>query len=240
MRVEDFIEQSNQATNLTTLFSIYSAAMEQYGYDRVLFALVNDHPTLQQEAQHGVVKNYPEDWVAHYLAEGYDKIDPVRQRVMVSVEAFTWDQLVATTQFSKIQQKLFNEAREAGLNNGIGIPLRGPGGTIAGVGAASSQLNVSPFNRFGQRANLITYQFYFSFWRLMEQKNSKANVQLSQREKDILLWSATGKSREDIALALFISSHTVDYHIRNIFRKLETHTMISAVVKAIQMGYINP
>lgn len=146
MRVEDFIEQSNQATNLTTLFSIYSAAMEQYGYDRVLFALVNDHPTLQQEAQHGVVKNYPEDWVAHYLAEGYDKIDPVRQRVMVSVEAFTWDQLVATTQFSKIQQKLFNEAREAGLNNGIGIPLRGPGGTIAGVGAASSQLNVSPFN----------------------------------------------------------------------------------------------
>lgn len=240
MRVEDFIEQSNQATNLTTLFSIYSAAMEQYGYDRVLFALVNDHPTLQQEAQHGVVKNYPEDWVAHYLAEGYDKIDPVRQRVMVSVEAFTWDQLVATTQFSKIQQKLFNEAREAGLNNGIGIPLRGPGGTIAGVGAASSQLNVSPFDRFGQRANLITYQFYFSFWRLMEQKNSKANVQLSQREKDILLWSATGKSREDIALALFISSHTVDYHIRNIFRKLETHTMISAVVKAIQMGYINP
>ena len=240
MRIEDFIEQSNQATNLTTLFSIYSAAMEQYGYDRVLFALVNDHPTLQQEAQHGVVKNYPEDWVAHYLAEGYDKIDPVRQRVMVSVEAFTWDQLVATTQFSKIQQKLFNEAREAGLNNGIGIPLRGPGGTIAGVGAASSQLNVSPFNRFGQRANLITYQFYFSFWRLMEQKNSKANVQLSQREKDILLWSATGKSREDIALALFISSHTVDYHIRNIFRKLETHTMISAVVKAIQMGYINP
>ena len=240
MRVEDFIEQSNQATNLTTLFSIYSAAMEQYGYDRVLFALVNDHPTLQQEAQHGVVKNYPEDWVAHYLAEGYDKIDPVRQRVMVSVEGFTWDQLVATTQFSKIQQKLFNEAREAGLNNGIGIPLRGPGGTIAGVGAASSQLNVSPFNRFGQRANLITYQFYFSFWRLMEQKNSKANVQLSQREKDILLWSATGKSREDIALALFISSHTVDYHIRNIFRKLETHTMISAVVKAIQMGYINP
>ena len=240
MRVEDFIEQSNQATNLTTLFSIYSAAMEQYGYDRVLFALVNDHPTLQQEAQHGVVKNYPEDWVAHYLAEGYDKIDPVRQRVMVSVEAFTWDQLVATTQFSKIQQKLFNEAREAGLNNGIGIPLRGPGGTIAGVGAASGQLNVSPFNRFGQRANLITYQFYFSFWRLMEQKNSKANVQLSQREKDILLWSATGKSREDIALALFISSHTVDYHIRNIFRKLETHTMISAVVKAIQMGYINP
>ena len=240
MRVEDFIEQSNQATNLTTLFSIYSAAMEQYGYDRVLFALVNDHPTLQQEAQHGVVKNYPEDWVAHYLAEGYDKIDAVRQRVMVSVEAFTWDQLVATTQFSKIQQKLFNEAREAGLNNGIGIPLRGPGGTIAGVGAASSQLNVSPFNRFGQRANLITYQFYFSFWRLMEQKNSKANVQLSQREKDILLWSATGKSREDIALALFISSHTVDYHIRNIFRKLETHTMISAVVKAIQMGYINP
>ena len=240
MRVEDFIEQSNQATNLTTLFSIYSAAMEQYGYDRVLFALVNDHPTLQQEAQHGVVKNYPEDWVAHYLAEGYDKIDPVRQRVMVSVEAFTWDQLVATTQFSKIQQKLFNEAREAGLNNGIGIPLRGPGGTIAGVGAASSQLNVSPFNRFGQRANLITYQFYFSFWRLMEQKNSKANVQLSQREKDILLWSATGKSREDIALALFISSHTVDYHIRNIFRKLETHTIISAVVKAIQIGYINP
>ncbi len=238
MRVEDFIEQSRAAKDVNALFSLYADTMEQYGYDRVLFALFNEHPTLQKEAEHGVLKNYPADWVAHYLEKGYDTVDPIRHQAMVGIEAFSWDQVIAATKLSKKQQRMFDEASDIGLHNGIGVPLRGAGGALAGIGAASSMKDIYPSQQFTPVANLLSQQFYLCFWRLMEKNPLTVTILLTPREKDILLHSATGKSREDVAKILNISSHTVDYHTRNIFRKLNVHTMIGAVVKSIHLGAI--
>ncbi|MGB5289653.1 MAG: response regulator transcription factor [Ignavibacteriaceae bacterium] len=57
---------------------------------------------------------------------------------------------------------------------------------------------------------------------------------LSEREKEILSLLVDGLSKKQIAEKIFLSHHTVDSHIRNIYAKLEVHSKGSAVTKAIR------
>jgi DNA-binding NarL/FixJ family response regulator len=57
---------------------------------------------------------------------------------------------------------------------------------------------------------------------------------LSVREKEILGFLVDGLSKKQIAEKIFLSHHTVDSHIRNIYAKLEVHSRSSAISKAIR------
>jgi DNA-binding CsgD family transcriptional regulator len=64
-------------------------------------------------------------------------------------------------------------------------------------------------------------------------------VHLSSREKDCLLWAAKGKSSWDIGLILGVSESTVNFHIKNAMKKLDTTSRTVAVIKAIQLYLID-
>lgn len=56
---------------------------------------------------------------------------------------------------------------------------------------------------------------------------------LSQREKEILVCVVKGLTNKEIAQALFLSTHTVITHRRNIARKLEIHSTAGLTIYAI-------
>lgn len=62
---------------------------------------------------------------------------------------------------------------------------------------------------------------------------------LSERETEILLLIASGKSNKEIALDLQISANTVKVHVRNIFGKLEVSSRTEASMVAIREGLID-
>lgn len=57
---------------------------------------------------------------------------------------------------------------------------------------------------------------------------------LTKREKDILKLLVDGLSMDMVSAELEISSHTVDTHIKNIYRKLDVHNRAEVVSKAIK------
>lgn len=61
---------------------------------------------------------------------------------------------------------------------------------------------------------------------------------LSQREIDVLQIAANGKSSKEIGLSLYISPHTVQAHMRNIYTKLEVGSRAEAVAYALRQGWI--
>lgn len=67
---------------------------------------------------------------------------------------------------------------------------------------------------------------------------AKNEYNLTQREKEILKFLVEGFSKKQIAEKLFLSYHTIDSHIRNIYEKLEVHSGNSAVAKALKENLI--
>ncbi len=64
-------------------------------------------------------------------------------------------------------------------------------------------------------------------------------VSLTSREKEILLWVKEGKSTWEISSILGISRDTVKFHMKNIFRKLNTTSRSQAIVAACGSGLID-
>jgi DNA-binding CsgD family transcriptional regulator/TolB-like protein len=64
------------------------------------------------------------------------------------------------------------------------------------------------------------------------------SVTLSSRERVCLGWAAQGKSSWDIGVILAISENTVNFHIKNAMKKLETTSRTVAAIKALQLGLI--
>jgi len=63
-------------------------------------------------------------------------------------------------------------------------------------------------------------------------------VVLSEREKQCLRWVEKGKSSWSIGAILNVSENTVNFHIKNAKRKLETSTRTECVVKARRLRLI--
>jgi len=60
------------------------------------------------------------------------------------------------------------------------------------------------------------------------------NYGLTEREKELLKILTEGFTKKQIAAKLFISYHTVDTHLKNIYAKLHVQTRSGVVAKAIQ------
>jgi len=63
-------------------------------------------------------------------------------------------------------------------------------------------------------------------------------VVLSEREKQCLRWIEQGKSSWEIGVILNVSENTVNFHVKNAMRKLETTSRTQCVVKARRLGLL--
>lgn len=66
-----------------------------------------------------------------------------------------------------------------------------------------------------------------------------ANIEpLTSREEDVMRFLVRGLIKKEIAEELSISQHTVDMHLRSVYRKLEVRTQTEAVSKALRQGIV--
>lgn len=61
---------------------------------------------------------------------------------------------------------------------------------------------------------------------------------LTARQTEVLGLLAQGKTKGQIAEALYLSAHTVDSHLRHIYSKLHVNSQTAAVARAIRDGVI--
>lgn len=61
---------------------------------------------------------------------------------------------------------------------------------------------------------------------------------LTSREEDVLRYLVRGLIKKEIADELAISQHTVDMHLRSVYRKLHVRSQTEAVSKALRQGLV--
>lgn len=235
--LEDFIQASNACRSPEELFRLFQSNIERLGFTSAVYTFVSDHDFIGQKAGHGVQFSYPQDWMNHYLAQGYQHIDPVISEVFNARNAFTWESLGIHRELTQIQQTMFNEARESGLVEGVGVPLHGIRGEVAGLGLASTSRDIYHDRNTLSLLQVLGSQFHLAYCQMHSGKK-QPEISLSQRETDILQWMSLGKTMAETALILGCGVDNVKYHVKQIYRKLEVNSKALAITKAVQMGLI--
>jgi len=138
--------------------------------------------------------------------------------------------------------QVMNEASESGIHDGLAFAMPGKFGEVTACGLARTDKDsFSKTNDYITMAciHLISVYFHDTF-RQMHQAKEKEKINLTEREIEILLWAAEGKSDDLISEILNISSNTVRFHWKNIFTKLDAHGRVFSVIKALRMELIKP
>ncbi|MGN6424393.1 MAG: helix-turn-helix transcriptional regulator [Asticcacaulis sp.] len=237
---EDFIETTNNIYSVDQLFDRFTEAMQTYGFDRIIFSVPRDQDLPDDDNRIGLFQNYPDDWQKYYAEKDFARIDPVLQAAGTYPWAFRWRDIERSHALSSRQIRFFRLGEEAGLHNGVGIPLHGDRAQIAGVALATSQ-KLDACRPSLDLVSAYCNQFYLSFKRLRHRREKPEAIvaALSKKEQEILHWVATGISDDEIGRKLNISANTVDTHLRHIYQKLEVNNRVGAVVKGILAGLIH-
>jgi hypothetical protein len=104
MTLEEFITRSNAASSQAEVFALFQEALKALGYDSVVYSLLTDHPSIGRKAGHGVMGNYPTDWMDYYMAKEYFHKDPIPKHAFTTTAAYTWEHVVETCAISSRQK----------------------------------------------------------------------------------------------------------------------------------------
>ena len=86
-------------------------------------------------------------------------------------------------------------------------------------------------------AQVIAFHFHDAVRRaFIADQNIPLPIPLTEREVEILRWTAAGKTAWEIGGILKISERTVNFHIQNVMEKFGVHNKTHAAAKAMGMG----
>jgi len=181
-----------------------------------------------------LISNYPGAWTEHYLAQRYDRLDPVIGTAARTAEPFEWGPDFRVCERSASCGKFFGEAAEFGIRFGLTIPIRDKQRRLAAVTFATDERG-TVFRRsietYRSGLHLMALFFHRKACSTLDPERRIDGIKLSPRQFECLGWAARGKSAWDTSQIIGISRRTVLFHLEAAKAKLDVRSMQHAVAK---------
>ncbi|MDB0280741.1 MULTISPECIES: LuxR family transcriptional regulator AbaR [Acinetobacter] len=218
------------------LFEVVKSTALKLGFDYCAYGMQS--PLSIAEPKTIMLNNYPQAWQQRYVEQQYVKVDPTVQHCMVSLKPLVWSSQYTHTQAEK---DFWEEARSYGLNVGWAQSSRDFIGTRGMLTLARSSDQLSEKEQKAQYTNMywLTQTVHSSIAKIVNDVEfSQFNLYLTNREKEVLRWTAEGKTSAEIAQILGVSERTINFHLSNSMQKLNVNNKISAAIRAVMLGLL--
>lgn len=144
--------------------------------------------------------------------------------------------------FRKVEPRLTSElvlfANERGVFEQYMVPVFGPydvNGVIAFGFGQEIPKNSEPKLEILEDAAISHHN------RMVRTYQSQTpDIELSERENDVLTWIVKGKTTKEISTILDISVSSVDTYTRRIFEKMGVNSRVSAAISGVTQGLVKP
>ncbi|PVZ13880.1 MULTISPECIES: autoinducer binding domain-containing protein [unclassified Pseudomonas] len=235
-----FAQELNElacATQPDEWLSLLQRAATNMGASGFLIAL---KPNKAADNSAAVIhSNFRSAWRAQYDAHAYANIDPVVAHSLKNKFPIIWNDAIYR---SSAEKNFSEEAAHHGLRQGFTLPIHEPQGEVGMLSLSYANHSPKAFAKDMEillgRAILLRDFALGGAPRLLG--TTAERPQLTEREREVLYWSAAGKTSWEIGVILSIASASVEFHFKNIRRKFGVSSRRLAVVRAIELGLITP
>jgi LuxR family quorum sensing-dependent transcriptional regulator len=176
------------------------------------------------------------EWSRHYTAERYCLIDPIFLAAKETESPIRWMDLTRRLEREKDKTALrvMNEAREFRIYDGFTKAWHGDVPGCVTFGGESPNLS-----REARMSLLLVGAFAYEGFRRVVQGFKPVSPVLTQREADVLHWTAEGKTAWEIGAILSIAERTVRCYLDQLKRKYNVPTVMQVVVRAMLDGNLS-
>jgi LuxR family transcriptional regulator, quorum-sensing system regulator BjaR1 len=163
--------------------------------------------------------------------------DPVIVRSRTDQFPFFWDLGIYKPDEFKAHADLLAIRHELDVTGGLCVPILEPLGWRSVFYFTGEKPDV--YQQLLPSVTMFSYAAHNAFMRLRNggDKEDIAGL-LTPREREMLLWLASGRSSREIAEVLKISGLTVNKHIDNLVHKLGAKNRTDAVIKGVMFDEI--
>jgi DNA-binding CsgD family transcriptional regulator len=202
------------------------------GVERMVYAVAGGERLMYVDG------TYPQPWLDHYLAHDYQSFDPVVLQARLTTLPYGWRFLRSRPDNTEAQRRLFGEASDFGLHDGISMPLHANSGRLGILSLAfGSTGRLQEAMRAQPRLRLLGAYYHAAIDRLYDARET-ASERLNRRERLCLSWLADGRSLWDISARLHLPETTVADILRTVRAKLGVGTLADAIARATAQGLL--
>jgi DNA-binding CsgD family transcriptional regulator len=241
--VNQLEERYGAASNAEAIRAILAKAVSDIGFRFYSYLSLRVAGAYLSEAHEPIfLTNYPAEWRNRYLNKSYYFNDPVSVLGSNRRLPFKWGCGRFLQGFKASQKIVFYEAREFGVTNGYTLPVHGPKGECGLFTVVTSDTALQFDEAISEAQGDLHVLSCNAHALCMERVAATAKddeVELSAREKECLIWTARGKTSDDIAEIINRSTPTVNYHLQKAMRKLNAVNKFQATIKAYERHLLN-
>lgn len=233
-RVNAFVKDVRKLDSESELAGAMAQIVGELGFR--YFALTH-HIDVKRSSAAIRIHNYPTGWAEWFDEQSLGAKDPVHRASNITSVGFAWSRLPEMIALTKDDQKVLERARLQGIGEGFTVPAHVPG-----EAHGSCSFACVTGERFPEE-NLALLQlvgaFSFESARRMRRKRfAAAPVRLTDRQREVVIWAARGKSDWEIGRILKISEATVGEHLRHASERYGVSKRTLVAVNALFDGTI--
>lgn len=173
---------------------------------------------------------WPADWTETYKEKKYLEIDPRVEHCRRSILPVAWG-----ADFFRPAPGLWKDAQSFGLCHGWSQGAHSEG-VFSILDVARRDGPISNEEWYEKTGHLLLLCNLIHMQQVDELKRRIDDLHLTDREIEVLRWSAIGKTAEEVADILHLSESTVNFHSRNTIIKLGVQNKVAAIARAAQLG----
>ena len=225
-----FIGDLDRVTTTEAVAEGMARIISRFGFQGLFIGGHKAHPRLTFNELLLATKCPPE-FQRVYHENGYIRVDPTLKRALGSPEAFDFTTASYGEKDGERVPEIMSLLEDFGFSRGLVIPIYTRDGYEAAVGLVGDELDLS----VESKPNILLMAHY-AYERLCQLASGGRPVRpsLTLREREVLAWSAQGKSAWEIGEILNLAKRKVDEHAKTAMRKLGARTRTQAVAIAIR------
>jgi LuxR family quorum-sensing system transcriptional regulator CciR len=237
-RIDAFVREVGKAETEDALTALLDAVSRDMGF--AYFALTH-HVDIRRAAAPAIrLANYPCDWVHWFDDNRLGPTDPVHRASQLTSVGFPWSQLPSLITLTQRDCEVLALAERRGIGEGFTVPAHVPGeanGSCSFATAAGRPLSADQLPQ-AQLVGSFAFEAARRIWQ-MRQPSLAPRPQLTDRQRDCVIWAARGKSDWEISRILGLSEETVTEYMKRARARYGVNRRTMLAVHALFDGAIS-
>lgn len=237
--VFEFIDRSHDLQTVAELNRQFRELVEVWGFDGWGCIQVSAGPGAIKAPLMRIFGELNADWVERYLEAQHIAHDTAAHEVMRRTKPFWWTEITDTGRMKAREKRVYDEANEFGLSQGLAIPIRFPDGSIWSVMLYGRKVD-DDLPHLKELAFLAAQ--YYAGRGLFLGERAAAPVplasRLTNRQRQVVELLRFGKTQSDAARSLGVAESTVNNLVVEAKERLGANTVAHLVAEALLRGEI--
>ncbi len=239
MTLKEYLNFLSYTKTLEELWDAHCRQMEKYGFDRLLYGYTQYRTatSLGDPEDFVILTNHCSDYLEGFLQSGLYFHAPMLKWALNNEGAASWSMIqdmMSSGVMSNEELRVFefNKSRDITVGYTVSfnsVSMRSKGAISLAARNRSQEEMDEVWNEHGDDILLMNNVAHLKILTLPYHAPNRA---LTKRQREALQWVGDGKTTQDIALLMGLTSATVEKHLRLAREALSVETTAQAVLKA--------